>query len=349
MPMLPIARLMANPFNPRHTIDPAYIAELAQSMTEHGQWESILVRVIAPDEYQVIAGHCRVEAARSLGWEEIRAEVREMTDEESDFLTLDTNLKRRNLSEVEEAEGIRRMIDVHGWTQREAAERFGKSQAWINRRLDLLGLAAEVQQQVITRVISPTHAREIAQAPPEVQLAIAKKGQQEDLSTRETEHLVRVVSDPTVPEKVKRAALEEPKVTAAHAEAIARAPAPAQEEMIREAASGRLTADQAEKQAATERWLAERPPTITGEQVARRLKVFPHLDKAEQALEEIKAEAICELDIAGLYRTMHRLQDLADQLSLIYRWASQVVTQREGGKKKGKIVAFRYAENQDCQ
>ncbi|HWI52961.1 MAG TPA: ParB/RepB/Spo0J family partition protein [Symbiobacteriaceae bacterium] len=126
--LIPLFLLRPHPNNPRKTIDPDYISELAQSFKDHGQWTPILIRPLPNGKYQIIAGHCRWEAAKAAGWTDIRADVREMSDEDADFYALDTNLKRKGLSEMEEAEAIGRMITVHGWNQVRVAERFGKTQ-----------------------------------------------------------------------------------------------------------------------------------------------------------------------------------------------------------------------------
>lgn len=237
-------------------LDPEHIAELQQSMAQTGQWDAVLVRPWE-DAYQIVAGHCRVEAARNLDWHEILAEVRDMTDEEADFLLLDTNFKRRNFSEMQEAEGIRHMMQAHGWTQERVAKMFGKTKMWVSYRLSLLGLHPEVKDKVNARLLTPTHAREIAQAPPEVQPAIAAKVQQADLSTRQTEQLVKVVTAKDVPEDVKQAVLERPALRIEQAEVIAKMPDPKRRENMLFCAERELMSTH-ELQQEVER--AQRPP-----------------------------------------------------------------------------------------
>lgn len=336
--MLPLQSLRPHPHNPRKHVVLDYITELAGSLRESGQWDAILVRPLPDGAYQIIAGHCRVEAARSLNWADIRAEIREMTEEEADFLLLDTNLKRRSLSELEEAQAIHRMITDHGWTQAKAADAFGKTQQWISLRLRLLGLAPEVQQAVTNRFVSATAATHIAQAPAEMQPALVRKVQEGDLSTRETERLVKVATDPAVPEDVKRAVLDKPTVTPAHAEAIAKAPTAFQREgLLRAAERGQITPQEAESEAAAARQWAERPPTIAGAKAQRRLNVFQHLTKARTTLDEIAAQDVYDLDADDLRDAERVLGELAAQLAKINRLVE--VAQSKGANQQPKGLA----------
>jgi hypothetical protein len=134
---------------------------------------------------------------------------------------------------MEEAKAIQRMTDVYKWTQGKVSERFAKTQQWVSLRLALVKrLAPEIQNMVTNRFVAPTTALHIAQAPPENQKAIAEKVQREDLTARETEKIVQVIKDPTVPELLKKAVVEQPKVTPAHVEAIKEAPPTAQPALI---------------------------------------------------------------------------------------------------------------------
>lgn len=341
--MLPISSLRPHPHNPRKAFDPDYIAELSQSLQQHGQWDAIVVRPLTRGRYEIVAGHCRVEAAKAAGWSEIRADVREMSDEEADFMGLDTNLKRKGLTEMEEAEAIHRMITVHGWTQAKVAERFGKTQQWVSLRLRLVALAPEVQKAVTNRFVSPTAALHIAQAPAELQPAIAKKVAKADLSTRETEALVRVVADPATPADVRKAVLEKPKVSPAHAEAIAQASSAfLREGLLSAAAKGQITPDEAAKEVRAATLQEEAPPSIPAVQADRRITVFQPLRRAADALEEIEGSDIAALDRDDLGDLEPVLNGIGARLNKLGQWLAAAREKRHH-KDGSKVLTMRGA------
>lgn len=347
---LALALLRPHPHNPRTNPDPEYIQELQQSLAEQGQWESILVRPLGEGTYQIISGHCRVAAAKALGWKQIRAEVRQLTDEEADFLVLDTNLKRRNLSELEEADGIRHMMQAHGWTQTNVAQQFGKTQAWVSYRLSLLGLAPEVKAKVITQVINPTQAREIAKAPLEVQPAIAAKVEQAGLSKDATQQLVKVVTAPEVPADVKRAALTEPAVTPAHAEALARLPEPSRRELYLDGIrAGEVTLERVQQEAERvqrARQQAAEPPSLDGHQAAKRHALMPPLVRAETALGELEDMDMTDQPDENLRDALRAVGGLKTSLAALRRNIETEITRRQARQSTppaGKVVALRKA------
>lgn len=336
--MLCLTLLQPHPNNPRRVMDQEYIAELVASMGAHGQWDAILVRPVG-DTFQIVAGHCRVEAARLLGWSEIRAEVKDLTDEEADFLTLDTNLKRKSLSPIEEAEGFRRMINTHGWSQREVAEKFSKTHTWVQQRLSLLDLVPEVQEQVATRVASITHARFIAQAPPDIQPSIARKVQVADLSTRQTEALVKVMNDPAIQPEVKKALLESPKMTPEHAVAIAQSPSlTTRQDLIKDTEAGQITAEEAGREAWASARLAEMPRSIPVMKVEQRMAVLSQTKEAEAALLAINQGMILELDGGDLTDVEYSIRRLADQVQKLSTWLTMV---RDRQRSKPKAAGGR--------
>lgn len=340
--MIPLSALRPYRNNPRRATDPEYIKELAQSLKEQGQRDAILVRPGPEGTYEVVAGGCRWAAAKSLRWKEIRAEVREMADEEADFEALDSNLKRKALDELEEAQGLHLMMTAHGWSQAKVAERFGKTQQWVSLRLRLLNLTPEVQQAVTNRFVSPTAATHIAQAPAEMQAAIVTKVEKADLSVRETERLVKVVTDPSTPADVKQAVLTRKNVTPAHAEVIAQASSPTvREGLIAAAAKGQITPEETAKevQAAIKR--EEAPPSVPGEQAERRLDVFQPLRKAQEALEGISAQDIADLDAEALADLEPYLRNLGARLNRLGQWMA-AAQQRRQNKSSGpaKVLNF---------
>ncbi len=154
-----ISQIDAGRFAIREELDKEYFKEIKDSLRADGQWNPILVR---PKEdgkkYEVVAGHCRLEAAKKLGWKEIKAEVRDLSDEEADFLSLKTNLMRSNLSEMEEGRVIKRIVEEYNLTQEEMGKKLNKSQRWVSSRLSLvLKVVEEVQNALAAGKVSADH------------------------------------------------------------------------------------------------------------------------------------------------------------------------------------------------
>jgi ParB family chromosome partitioning protein len=214
-----LERLINHPKNPRVRID---VEELTASIKEVGQLVPLLVRP-SGEHFEIISGHRRKEALRQAGRISAECDVLELDDEQAFKALMVANIQAQSLTEIEEAEGIRRMMEEFEWSQGRVAKEFGKSQQWVSYRLALIqNLALEVQELVTTRVVNPTQAREIAQAPKELQSAIADKVVKEDLSTRETEALVKVLKDESIPPDLKQKAIESPNLKPKDIETAAR-------------------------------------------------------------------------------------------------------------------------------
>lgn len=345
---IPLANIRPNPHNPRQTLDPDYIDELAGSLKTHGQWDAILVRPLPGGHFEVVAGDCRLAAATQLGWESIRATVRELTDEQADYLGLDTNLKRRSLSELDEARGLRRMMTEHGWTQDRTAEAFGKTKMWVSYRLSLLELHPEVQAAVNARLLTPTHGREIASAPPELQPMIAGKVQKAELNTRETADLVRIATDPQTPPEVKRAVLTEPSLTPEHAAIIAKAPTTfLREGLLKDAVSGRSTPAETQREVDTAIKRESAPQSVHVVRAQRRISVFSLLGKALESLDEVESQTIWDLDGEGLTDAAALIQRIASRVDKVNQWIINAQATRKGKGRGGKVVAFQGMRGED--
>lgn len=152
-----IDSIVTGGLNPRKTFDPEYIKQLANSIRRDGQWNPIIVRQRS-EKYELIAGECRLRAFKKLGLTTIKARVLNMDDDEAHLLALKTNLMRRDLNPVEEACGIRNLIDV-GLSIKKIAKDLNKSQHWVHNRLKLAENGTEgLQNAVITRTIPLTYA-----------------------------------------------------------------------------------------------------------------------------------------------------------------------------------------------
>ena len=136
-----------NSNQPRKTFDEDKLNELAASIEEHGLIQPLVLRK-AEKGYEIVAGERRWRAARKIGIREIPCIVRELTDEENMLLAIIENMQREDLNPIEEAEGIRQMIDTYGLTQEEVSKSVGKSRPYIANSLRLLRLPETVRKYV---------------------------------------------------------------------------------------------------------------------------------------------------------------------------------------------------------
>jgi|SRR5579862_1375451 len=155
---IPVARVRANPFQPRREFDPTELAQLSESLRQNGLLQPITVRP-AGDGFELVAGERRLRAAQAIGWTEIPAQVRDLDDRALLVLALVENLQRANLNAIEEAQGYRRLMDEFGLTQQEVAEAVGKDRTTVTNLLRVLTLPEGVQKMVEAGALSAGHAR----------------------------------------------------------------------------------------------------------------------------------------------------------------------------------------------
>jgi ParB family chromosome partitioning protein len=141
---LPISKIEPNPDQPRKEFDEEKLQELADSIKQHGVLQPILVRKTG-STYQIVAGERRYQASKLAGLKEIPAVIRDISDEDVFQLALIENLQRADLNPVEEAQGLRQLVDQKGWTQEKVAQVLSKSRSAVANTLRLLDLPEEVQ------------------------------------------------------------------------------------------------------------------------------------------------------------------------------------------------------------
>lgn len=173
-------------FQPRTEFDREALESLAQSIKEKGVLQPLLVRK-KNDKYEIIAGERRWRAAQLAGLDEVPVIVKDLNDSETLEIALIENLQRENLSAIEEAEGLNRLMNEYAYTQEVIGKVIGKSRSYIANTLRLLGLPEEIKQQVKENKLSAGHARALIGCENAVKLAdkIIKEG----LSVREAEAL----------------------------------------------------------------------------------------------------------------------------------------------------------------
>jgi len=158
---LPVDVMGPSPFQPRRAMDQDLLQELANSISQRGILQPLLVRPTpgVSGSYQIIAGERRWRAAQLARLHEVPVLVREMTDADAMAAGLVENLQRADLNAVEEAAGYQRLLDEFKMTQEQLAEAIGKSRSHITHTLRVLNLPAEVQQMVRAGELSVGHAR----------------------------------------------------------------------------------------------------------------------------------------------------------------------------------------------
>ena len=177
-------------YQPRRMFDPAQLDELANSIKQNGVIQPIVVRKIADNKYEIIAGERRWRASTLAGLETIPAIIRVFSDEEALAVSLIENIQRQDLNVIEEALGYKRLIDEFKLTHEELAKITGKSRSSVTNTLRLLNLSDAVQEMLLMREIDMGHARAMLPLTKTQQVEIAAKVVEKSLSTGEVERLV---------------------------------------------------------------------------------------------------------------------------------------------------------------
>jgi len=187
---LPVEALQPGRYQPRTRIDPESLTELAGSIKSQGVMQPILVRPLEAGRYEIVAGERRWRAARMAGLATVPALVREVPDRNALAMALIENLQREDLNFLEEAAGVKRLIEEFGMTHGEAAEALGRSRAAVTNALRLLELAPPVQELVREGKLDMGHARALLALPALKQVEIARMAVARQLSVRQLEALV---------------------------------------------------------------------------------------------------------------------------------------------------------------
>ena len=175
---------------PRKEFDQEALQELADSIAQHGVLQPVLVRPLLNGGYQLVAGERRFRASMMAGLTTIPAVIREMSDSEAMELALIENLQRRDLNPIEEAQGVKQLMDSYGLTHQEIADRLSKSRESITNNLRLLRLPDEVAQMVADGRLSASHARTLLSFEDEQQIIkIAREAVEKNLSVRSLEKM----------------------------------------------------------------------------------------------------------------------------------------------------------------
>jgi ParB family chromosome partitioning protein len=189
--MLNVTQMQSGKYQPRSHMDQAALQTLADSIKNQGIMQPILVREIAPEQYEIIAGERRWRASQMAGLTQVPVLIRQIEDESALEMALIENIQRENLNPVEEAMGIKRLINEFAMTHEQAAHAVGRSRVAVSNLLRLLTLADGVQSMLMESKLDMGHARALVGLDAAQQIMLANRIVQQDLSVREVEVLVK--------------------------------------------------------------------------------------------------------------------------------------------------------------
>lgn len=202
--LVPLSLIDANPAQPRTTIRPEALEQLARSIQESGVVQPILVRPVANGRFQIIAGERRFRAAEKLGLPTIPAVVRPVADDRVLEFALVENIQREELTPIEEAHALRRLQDELGLTQEALAGKVGKDRATVANTLRLLRLPAEIREDLQSGALSAGHARALLALEDHGLLReLAAQAIKQGWSVRQVESKVQSARNPKSPKSRK--------------------------------------------------------------------------------------------------------------------------------------------------
>ena len=188
---LPIESLKKGQYQPRTRMDKAALEELAQSIKARGIVQPIVARELDDSGYEIIAGERRWRAAQIAGLDTVPVVLRTIPDEAALAISLIENIQRENLNPIEEASGLKRLLDEFGLTHEKVAEGVGRSRSAVSNILRLLSLGPATRELLEEGKLEMGHARALLGLEGNEQDAVAKKVAARRMSVRQTEELVK--------------------------------------------------------------------------------------------------------------------------------------------------------------
>ncbi|WP_391118736.1 ParB/RepB/Spo0J family partition protein [Psychrobacillus sp. L3] len=198
-----LVKIKPNPFQPRKVFDEEAMADLSESIKEHGVLQPIIVRKKG-SKYEIVVGERRFRASGLAGLEEIPAVVRELNDQQMMEIAILENLQREDLTAIEEAEAYQNLMENLNLTQEQLAFRLGKSRPHIANHLRLLSLPAEVRNAISNGELSMGHGKALLGLKKKKNIPlIMLKTLKENLNVRQLEALVQRLNDNVPRETIK--------------------------------------------------------------------------------------------------------------------------------------------------
>ena len=210
---LEIQSIQPGKYQPRHAMDPERLDDLAASIRAQGVIQPVVVRELSKDRFELIAGERRWRAAQKAGLAEIPALVKVVPDQAVVAMALIENIQRENLSPLEEAQALSRLIEEFHLTQQETADAVGRSRPAVSNLLRLLDLPAEIKRLLDERKLDMGHARALATLPEARATALALEAAEQGWSVRELEEAARRAEAPPKG-KAKKAGPRDPNIAA---------------------------------------------------------------------------------------------------------------------------------------
>lgn len=190
-----LSEIRSNPYQPRKTFNEESLNELATSIKQYGIVEPIIVKKSIKG-YELIAGERRCKAAKIAGLTKIPAIIKDFNDQEMMEIALIENIQREDLNPIDEATSVANIIKLRGMTQEEFATTFGKSRSYVTNLLGLLNLPKDVQNKLINKEISMSHARVLSKIDDEEKVIfLADKVIKEKMNVRDLERYVTANND----------------------------------------------------------------------------------------------------------------------------------------------------------
>lgn len=190
---LRLSEIEPNKGQPRKYFDKEALQQLADSISEHGVIQPLIVRSMPNGGYQIIAGERRWRAAKMAGLSEIPVVIRDdLTEEQAMQIAMIENLQRENLNPIEEALGYKELLDKTGITQDRLASALGKARSSITNSLGLLTMPNAVQELLRNGSLSVGHCKALKKIKDEaVMIELAHKTAEGELSVRQVEAIAR--------------------------------------------------------------------------------------------------------------------------------------------------------------
>ncbi|WP_027329772.1 ParB/RepB/Spo0J family partition protein [Marinimicrobium agarilyticum] len=203
---IPVEMIQRGRYQPRRDMHPEALEELADSIRAQGVMQPIVVRLVGPEKYEIIAGERRWRATQLAGLDKIPAVIRDVPDEAAIAMALIENIQREDLNPIEEAMALKRLQDEFELTHGEVAQAVGKSRTTVTNLLRLIALTEEVTTMLEHGDLEMGHARALLSLEAEDQRNAARQVVGKGLSVRQTEMLVRNLQEQKDKKTVKPAA-----------------------------------------------------------------------------------------------------------------------------------------------
>lgn len=194
-----VKQLQRGRFQPRNKMSEAALQELADSIATQGVIQPLIVRALKGEgkaKYEIIAGERRFQASKLAGLSEVPAIVVDISDEQAAIFALIENMQREDLNPLEEALGVQRLIQEFRFTHEQAAQAIGRSRSVTSNLLRLLNLTEPVQKLLLDNQLDMGHARALLALDAATQVMAANQVVAKKLSVRDTERLVKTLSEP---------------------------------------------------------------------------------------------------------------------------------------------------------